>query len=175
MSNGNITIENAKLVFKNFEGKRGDYNPEGHRNFNVLLDDDVAEMLTKDGWAVRYLKPREEGDKPQAILKVNVKFDKWPPKVYMVSSRGKTLLNEDTVNSLDWADIETADVIITPYHWNHNGNSGISAYLKSLYAVIKEDELEKKYYDVPDSAQNTIGGCGNCDVCDGGCSCKDDD
>lgn len=102
-------------------------------------------------------------------MKVTVKFGNRPPKVVLVSSRGKTMLDEDSINSLDWADLETVDLIITPYNWSVRGNSGIAAYLKSLYAVIVEDELEKKYFDVPDSAENTIGGCGNCDICTGEC------
>lgn len=165
----NLKIEDARLAFKNFAGKEGTFNAEGNRNFCVLLDSDIAKQLEKDGWNIKYLKPRDEGEPEQAYMKVTVKYGNRPPKVVLVGSRGKTMLDEESINSLDWADLETVDLLINPYNWNVNGKTGITAYLKSLYAVIVEDELEKKYLDVPDSAENTIGGCGNCDICTGEC------
>jgi hypothetical protein len=34
----------------NFAGKETDFNPEGARNFCVLLDDEIAHVMTEDGW-----------------------------------------------------------------------------------------------------------------------------
>lgn len=176
MANDNLVIENAQLAFRNFAGKADNFNSEGNRNFCVLLDEDVAKALSKDKlnkegdtWNIKYLKPRDPEDKEQAYLQVKVKFDNRPPKIIMMTSNGKTLLNEESVGSLDWAEIDTVDCIITPYAWEMNGRHGISAYLKSMYVKIVEDELEKKYLDTPQSAESTIGGCGNCGTCDGSC------
>ena len=58
-----ISIENAHLMFRNFEGKEGKFNPAGKRNFCVRLDDpNIVKKLETDGWNVRYLKARNEGD-----------------------------------------------------------------------------------------------------------------
>lgn len=152
----NITIENARIGFRNFSGKEGKYNPAGKRNFCVFLEKELAETLEEDGWNVRYLRPREEDEEPQAYLQASVSFGNVPPKIVMISSRGKTPIGEDEVNILDWAEIANVDLILRPYNWEVNGKSGVKAYLKAMYVTISEDEFESKYSDVPDSAQNAI-------------------
>ncbi len=60
-------IEDARLIFRNFTGKEGQYNNEGARNFSVILTDDVAVEMLRDGWNVKYLEPREEGEPPHTL------------------------------------------------------------------------------------------------------------
>lgn len=147
----NVVMENSRIIFRNFAGKESMYNREGDRNFAVLLDDKVANAMLEDGWNVKWLKAREEGDTPQAYLSVTVKFGKGrPPRVVMLTSRGRTILDEDELELLDWADIEFVDLIVRPYEWAVNGKTGISAYLKSAFITIREDALELKYADVMD-------------------------
>ena len=152
----NIVIENATIRFRNFSGKEGRFNPEGKRNFCVFLDEEFAEKLKADGWSVKYLKPKEDGDDSQAYIQVSVRFGKIPPKIVLITSKGKSILDEEDINILDWADIENADVIIRPYDWEFGGRHGRRAYVKSLYVTIREDELEEKYMDVPDSAKDSM-------------------
>lgn len=154
MVNNNITIEGARIVFRNFEGKEGKFNTAGKRNFCVLLDDELARTLQDDGWNIKWLQPREEGDEPQAYIQVAVNFGTVPPKIVLVTSGGKQTLDERNINILDWAEIANVDLIIRPYNWEMNGKTGVKAYIKSMYVTIAEDEFEKKYADVPDSARN---------------------
>lgn len=152
----NISIENAKIGFKNFSGKGGKYNAEGNRNFCVFLDEALAFVLEDDGWNVRWLQPKEEGDAPTPYLSVTVKFGRVSPKIVLVTSKSKTILEEDSISILDWAEIANIDLTVRPYNWEVNGKSGLKAYLKTMYVTIVEDEFEDKYYDVPDSAINTM-------------------
>lgn len=156
-----VTIEDARVMFRNFSGKEGTYNKAGDRNFVVFIDDELAQLMVEDDWNVKVLKPREEDDSPQAYIEVAVNFKgPRPPRVVMITSRGRTNLGEEDVNILDWAEIENVDLIITPYHWNVNGKTGVKAYLQSFFVTIREDELDLKYAgvpDAPDSAQNTFG------------------
>ncbi|WP_300899381.1 hypothetical protein [Turicimonas muris] len=169
METKNLKIDNAEIAFRNFSGKEGKFNPAGRRNFCVILDEDIAKTLVEDGWNIKYLKPRDETENPKPYMQVAVSYDVYPPNIFLVTSRGKNRLNSDTIDILDWAEIKHADLIIRPYNWELNGKKGTKAYVKTLYVVIEEDEFEEKYSQYPDSAQNTVGGCGNCDACDGSC------
>jgi len=154
MIKNNITIENARIGFRNFSGKEGKYNPAGRKNFCVFLDKELADVLQADGWNVRWLQPRDDQESEQGYLQVSVSFDNIPPKIVMITSRGKTVLDNDTVGALDWAEIKEVDLIIRPYNWvlhegTRNEKRGVKAYLKNMYVTISEDEFEKKYIDVP--------------------------
>lgn len=139
----NITIEGARLLFKNFSGEERQFNPKGQRNFCVIIDEDLGRKLKADGWNVKYLRPRDEEDEEQAYIPVAVRFGTYPPKIVMVTSNGQSVLREDTVCLLDTAEISNVDLIIRPYEWEPGK---IKAYVKTMYVTIEEDDLEKKYY-----------------------------
>lgn len=145
-----VLMEGVRIVFRNFEGKETQYNRKGDRNFAVLLDDSVANAMAEDGWNVKWLKPRDDDEEgaPQAFLDVSVSFKGRPPRIVMVTSRGRTNLGENLVDTLDWVDIKNVDLIVRPYEWSVNGKSGIKAYLQSLYITIVEDALELKYAEL---------------------------
>ena len=138
-------VEDAQIIFRNFTGKEGQYNREGDRNFAVILEQDVAEKMLEDGWNVRYLTARDEGDKDTTYIQVAVNFNNRPPRVSMITSTNRTQLDEGTIDILDWAEIETVDLIARGYEWTVNGKSGVKAYLQSLFVTIQEDDLERKY------------------------------
>lgn len=152
-----LLLEDRRIVFRNFAGAEGRFNAEGDRNFHVLLGEQEAEAMLRDGWNVKFLQPREEGDIPQAHLIVTVKYGRtMPPRVILITSRGKTPLDESMIQLLDWAEFDNVDMILNPYSWEVNGKSGVKAYLYAFYATIHEDALELKYADVPDSAMSAL-------------------
>lgn len=142
-----IKIEDATIIWRNFSGKSSKYNPQGFRTFNVLLPHENAKDLLADGWNVKWLEPREEGDERQAHLEVKVQYGRIPPKIITMTgkNRNKTILTEETVGLLDYAEIESVDLIIRPYNWEVSGRRGVKAYLKTMYVVLIEDEFEAKY------------------------------
>lgn len=155
----NVTLEGVRIVFRNFAGAEGKYNRKGDRNFAAILTPEVASDMARDGWNIKHLQAREEGELPTPYLSVKLKFPEDgnnPPKVVMITSRGRTTLGEDEVALLDWAEIENVDLIVRAFEWEVSGNTGVAAYLKSIYVTIREDDLERKYAEVPDSAQSAM-------------------
>lgn len=149
-NDNNVIMEDVRIIFRNFAGREGMYNREGDRNFAVLLDEDVAEAMARDNWNVKMLKAREEGEQEQAYLQVSVNFKGRPPRIVMITSRGRNHLGEDEVELLDWADIKMVDLIVRPYEWAVNGKTGVKAYLQSIFVTIEEDALELKYAGIDD-------------------------
>lgn len=144
-------IENAQLRFLNFSGKEGQFNREGDRNFVVLLDQQMADTLVADGWNVKLLAAREEGDEPQPYLQVSVGYKNRPPHIVLITSRGRNAIGEEEVESLDWVEYKNVDLMIRPYVWEVQGKTGVKAYLKSMFVEINEDPLEQKYAQIPDA------------------------
>lgn len=153
-----VVLEDVKVIFRNFTGRETEFNRAGDRNFCVLLEESVAQAMQADGWNVKRTKERDEegiGNEPYLKVAVNLKGAR-PPKVVMITTRGRSFLTEETVETLDWVDILNTDLILNPYEWVVNGKTGVKAYLDSIYMTIQEDPLEMKYGDLPQDSSDRI-------------------
>ena len=144
----NIDIENATLKYLSFAGKEGRYNRPGDRNFCVIIDDPkTAQALSDEGWNIRILKPTSEDEEVRYYIQVTVNFNFWrKPEIYLISQSGrKTLLDEESVATLDYADIISCDLSIRPRVWDDNGTTKIKAYLQEMYVRIRQSKFAEKY------------------------------
>ncbi len=150
MVNRKLSVENAKIIFRNFSGKESKFNRAGDRNFSVVFDREQGEELRDEGWNLKILAPRDEYEEASYAMPVKVQFGKFPPKIYLISGRTRQTLNEDTISCLDYAEIENVDIIIRPYNWEVNGKTGVKAYVHTMYVTIEEDRFASKYdFDDP--------------------------
>lgn len=158
LEDGNVLIEGARVIFRNFGGAEQQFNAKGERNFCVVLNEQLAADMVEDGWNVKTLASREEDEPGQPIIEVKVSFKKRPPRIVMITSKGRTELDEETCELLDQADVKNWDLIFHPYKWGPiNGKSGVKAYLKTIYVTINEDYLELKYADLEEMLPTSSG------------------
>ena len=143
---GILQIDDARIIFKNFEGRGDKFNREGDRNFSLLIEDEnTANALIKEGWNVKIKPGREEGDDPFMRLPVKVKFTDYGPNVYLVTGNRRNELDEESIGCLDNIEIESVDMDIRPYDGEVNGRTGRTAYLQSMEVVQRIDRFAARY------------------------------
>lgn len=139
---------NVKWPWSNFDG-RDPMNGDGNYNFTVTLPEAQALDLLNKGWTgVKENPPREEGDPSEWTLRIKVSYMYTPPKIYLIKNERKFRVTE--IENL--ADIrrdmtDRVDVIITPSRWVQGSKSGVTAYVKELYAEIRESRFSSRYAD----------------------------
>ena len=143
---GILQIDDARIIFRNFEGRGDKFNREGDRNFSLLIEDpNTADTLIKEGWNVKIKEGRDEDDGPFMRLPVKVKFTDYGPNIYLITGGRRNELDEESIACLDNIDIESVDMDIRPYDWEVNGKSGRTAYLQSIRVTQRIDRFAAQY------------------------------
>lgn len=141
-----LQIDDARIIFKNFEGRGDKFNREGDRNFSLLIEDpDTADALADRGWNVKIKPGRDEDEEPFMRLPVKVKFTEYGPNVYLRTGERVNKLDEESIGCLDNIDIESVSMDIRPYDWEVNGRTGRTAYLQSMEVVQRIDRFAARY------------------------------
>lgn len=138
-----LQINDARIIFRNFEGRGDKFNREGDRNFSLVIPtEEIKDALMGDtneygvGWNVKVKDARDEGADPFIHMPVKVKFTAFGPNVYLKSGNAEPIkLDEDSIGCLDQIDIESVDLDIRAYDDTINGRGFRSAYLQSMYVV----------------------------------------
>ena len=150
-----LQIDDAKIIFRNFEGRGDKFNREGDRNFSLLIEDpDTADALVREGWNVRIKEGRDPDEGPFMRLPVKVKFTDYGPNVYLVTGDRRNELDEESIGCLDNIDIESVDMDIRPYDWEVNGRTGRTAYLQSMQVIQRIDRFAARYANMCDDRVN---------------------
>lgn len=148
---GKLLIPDGVLFWRNFSGRETKYNEFGDRNFCVIIDPDTAKELKDLGWNARVLPPRGPDEPAKHYIQVKVNYKKGrPPEITLITRKGKSHLDVETVSLLDTAEIESCKIVIRPYNWDVGGKTGVKAYLQSLYVKVIEDPYAEEFDELPD-------------------------
>lgn len=149
---GTLQIDDARIVFRNFEGRGDKYNAEGSRNFALVIpNEEIADALANDknklgvGWNVKIKAPREEGENPFMYLPVKVKFNNRGPIINVISGRARVRLSESEVHKLDVMDISRVDLDIRPYDDEGRFGPFRSAYLESMEVYQNVNRFDQRW------------------------------
>ena len=141
-----LEIEDARIIYRNFEGVASKFNREGDRNFAVIVpNDEIKDILVEAGWNVKIKPPRDEEDTPFMFIPVKVKFNNRGPAAYLRSGETVTRLNEETIGILDEIDIQSVSMDLRPYDWDVNGKTGRTAYLQAINVIQNIDRFGDMY------------------------------
>ena len=141
-----LEIEDARIIYRNFEGVASKFNREGDRNFAVIVpNDEIKDILVEAGWNVKIKPPRDEEDTPFMFIPVKVKFNNRGPAAYLRSGETVTRLNEETIGMLDEIDIQSVSMDLRPYDWDVNGKTGRTAYLQAINVIQNIDRFGDMY------------------------------
>jgi len=163
--NGNLNVERAAMIYKNFSGKPTKVNPAGgKRTFSLVLNEEFAERLDAEGWNVKVKEVRDtpiEGEMTSTVswqdydstyrnifdhgliyteVVVNENSE-YPPKVYKVSEfngeKTMALVPPDQWYRLDESELLNVDLVVHPYtHGRSIANPNAKkGYLKTMYAM----------------------------------------
>ena len=141
-----LEIEDARIIYRNFEGVASKFNREGDRKFAVIVpNDEIKDILVEAGWNVKIKPPRDEEDTPFMFIPVKVKFNNRGPAAYLRSGETVTRLNEETIGILDEIDIQSVSMDLRPYDWDVNGKTGRTAYLQAIDVIQNIDRFGDMY------------------------------
>lgn len=149
-----VEINDARIIFRNFEGRGDKYNREGDRNFAVVIPNrELADQLLEDvneqgaSWNVKIREPRTPEEDEFIYLTVKVKFNNRGPAVYLKTGDNLNRLTEETIGILDNVDIANVEMDIRPYDDEINGKPFRAAYLSSMCVTQNIDRFAAKYGD----------------------------
>lgn len=130
---GVLQIDDARIIWQNFSGRVTEYNREGKRSFNLIIEtQEQYDALVAEGWNVRIKESRYEGEPPLMVLPVKVNFNQYGPNIYLISGKNRQKLNPDTVGILDNMEYANIDMDINPRDSVVNGKEFRTAYLQGM-------------------------------------------
>lgn len=144
-----LKVVDPTYWFPNFAGKETDKNQEGHRNFNIIIDEEYVEKLRAANWYVP-LKTDRDGNEFY-ILNINVetRFDDWrmPEISVRCGDDGEYVEYDPSMyHKLDRRNaIEYSELIIRPRVDPRKGT--VKGYLKSMIAQISDKEYSSFAYE----------------------------
>lgn len=138
----------VKWNFSHLDGREDTFNLPGNRDIVLILDEATAKKATDDGWPIKELAPYEEGDPPEYTLKCKISYKYEPPLIYLIKNGRKLRAEERDLNDIRRDTCERMDIILQPSRWVSGPNTGIAAYVKEMYATVRQSRFRDMYEDL---------------------------
>lgn len=138
----------VKWNWSHFDG-RDTFSEHPDYNFTIILPEATALEMLDAGWTgVKRNDGYEEGDPDEWTLKIRISDKFGMPKMYLIKNERRFRINElRDLHDIRRDTCDQIDVIITPSRWIQPGRTGVSAYVKELYAKVRESRFAAKYAD----------------------------
>ena len=142
-----IELENVQIkwAFSHFDGREDRFNSQGDHNFTMIIPEERVAELREEGWNIREMAGYEEGDPPEFLLKAKISYKYEPPKIYLIKGNRRFRAEERDLADIRRDTCEQIDVILSPSRWVNGNDSGITAYVKELYAKVRVSRFSEKY------------------------------
>lgn len=144
-----IELENVQVLWgwSDFAGRGDQFNEPGRPNFTIILPEDTARELSEIGWNVKEREGFEEGDPPRYTLEARISYKFEAPRVFLIKGKRKIRADERDLSDIRRDTCEQIDVILTPSRWVQGGRTGVTAYVKEMYAKVRESRFSERYAD----------------------------
>mgnify|MGYP007012496653 CR=1 FL=1 len=141
LADGNLRVDNAAIMFKNFSGKPTNLNPAGgKRTFALVLTKEFGDILKGKGWNVKD-RTLDDGETIYYTEIVVNDQSTYPPRIYKLSefmgNKSMVLMNPDQYFKLDQDNLVNIDMDIHPYTHNRGFDGATKGYLKNMWASVE--------------------------------------
>jgi hypothetical protein len=138
---------NIKWAWSHFDG-RDPFNGDGHYSFTLILPEETAREMIEAGWTgVKRNDGYEEGDPDEYTLKCKISYKFEAPKIFLIKNGRKFRADERDLHDITRDMTDQIDVILTPSRWVQGSRTGVTAYVKEMYAKVRESRFGAKYAD----------------------------
>lgn len=139
----------VKWNWSHFDGREDTFNNEGDHNFTIILPEATAKELLELGWTgIKENEPYEEGDPPEWTMKCKISDKFEMPRIFMIKNERKLRADMSDLRDIRRDTCEQLDVILTPSRWVNGPRTGVTAYVKEMYAKVKQSRFADKYDDL---------------------------
>ena len=136
----------VKWPWTHFDGKDTFGGEQAKYNFTIILPKSTAIQLREAGWtSVKENDPYEEGDDPEWTMQCQIsdRFDM--PKIYLIKNDRRFRVEKLTeLHDIHRGTCEKINVILTPSRWVNGARTGVTAYVKELYAYISQSRFAQE-------------------------------
>ena len=147
-----LQIDDARITFRNFEGRPDQFTREGDRSFSLIIPNQALaeELMSRKnqygvGWNVKIKAPNRDGEEPFIHMKVKVKFTGRGPNVYLKTGDRMNRLDEESIGILDKINIRSVDLDIRPYDDEGRWGPFRTAYLESMCVTQEIDRFASRF------------------------------